>query len=153
MVMSYRISVRSFNSPFSGEECGFTLLEVMIAVAVIAIALVTLIGAQAQSVSIAAASRFDVTAALLAQWKVADLHTEDYDQVVGSTGHFGAEHPGFTWKTEVDELGESEIGIKGTGDLLKVVDLTILDVQERSRTFTVRTIVMKRPEQKTQEGK
>lgn len=147
--MSFRINKHSSSNP-SGIQ-GFTLLEVMIAVALIAITLVTLLGAQAQSVSIATASRFDTTASLLAQWKVADLHREDYDQVVGSTGHFGEEHPGFSWKTEVDELGEGELGIKGSGDLLKVVDLTILDAQERTRTFMVRTIVMKRPEQKTQE--
>ncbi len=151
--MSCRISKHSFSNPPPKGEQGFTLLEVMIAVALIAITLVTLLGAQAQSVSIAAVSRFDATAALLAQWKVADLHREDYDQVVGSTGHFGEEHPGFSWKTEVDEPGEGELGIKGAGDLLKVVDLTILDAQERTRTFTVRTIVMKRTEQKPREDR
>jgi general secretion pathway protein I len=45
---------------------GFTLLEVMIAVALIAIALTTLLGSQSQSVSFANSAKFETMAALLA---------------------------------------------------------------------------------------
>jgi general secretion pathway protein I len=138
-----------FNNPLQGQSrcisAGFTLLEVMIAVALIAIALVTLIGAQAQSVSIATGSRFDAMASLLAQWKLTELSLLDDEQLTGSEGDFGEEYPHFFWKSEVSELAEDQTGIKGTKDLLKVVDVTVLLDQDATRTYTVRTILYKKP--------
>jgi len=128
-----------------GRAAGFTLLEVMIAVALIAIALVTLIGAQAQSVSYATGSRFDATASLLAQWKLTEIGLQDVARLTGEEGNFGKEYPHFSWKTEVGDLTESETGIKGSRGLLKTVDLTILTDQDATRTYTVRTILYKKP--------
>lgn len=147
MAMSNRIRNDCFNS---GVRCqggchraGFTLLEVMIAVALIAIALVTLIGAQAQSVSIATSSRFDTMAALLAQWKLTEILQQDFEQLNDSTGTFGEQHPHFSWKLEVEETGGTTLGIKGMSGKLKTVDVTIVTDQDRSLAFTVRTVVYK----------
>lgn len=128
-----------------GRSAGFTLLEVMIAVALIAIALVTLIGAQAQSVSIATVSRFDAMASLLAQWKLTELSLQDFTLLTSGTGNFGEEHPHFSWKSEVNELGASETGIRGTDGLLKAIEVTVLVDEDPTRTCTVRTIVYKKP--------
>jgi len=140
---------RSFSDcPREGSgslAAGFTLLEVMIAVALIAIALVTLIGAQAQSVSIATGSRFDAMASLLAQGKLTELSLLDFEQLTGGTGNFGEEHSHFSWKVEVSELAEDETGIKGTTGQLKVVDVTVMVDEDQTRTCTVRTIVYKKP--------
>lgn len=126
-----------------GRCAGFTLLEVMIAVALIAIALVTLLGAQAQSVSYATGSRFDATASLLAQWKLTEIGLRDFARLTGEEGDFGKEYPHFSWKSEVSDLSESETGIKGSKGLLKAVDLTISTDQDATRTYTVRTILYK----------
>ncbi|MCL1980991.1 MAG: prepilin-type N-terminal cleavage/methylation domain-containing protein [Proteobacteria bacterium] len=123
---------------------GFTLLEVMIAVALIAIALVTLIGAQARSVAIATGSQFDATASMLAQWKLTELSLQDFEQLTGSSGDFGEAYPHFFWKSEVAEVSESDSGIKGSGDLLKTIDVTILVEGDSAQSYTARTIVFMR---------
>lgn len=148
--MSNRIGNGCFNSgvPWQGgsRSAGFTLLEVMIAVALIAIALVTLIGAQAQSVAIATGSRFDTMASMLAQWKLTEVHLQDFEQLNDSTGHFGEQHPHFSWKLEVEETEAAAVGIKGMSGMLKTVDVTILTDQDRNLAFTVRTVVYKNPD-------
>jgi general secretion pathway protein I len=52
---------------------GFTLLEVMVALAVIAIGLTALLGSHSQSVSLATEAKFNTTVALLAQQKMTEL--------------------------------------------------------------------------------
>ena len=128
----------------TSKQRGFTFLEVMVAVAVIAIAFVTLIGSQSQSVSIAGESRFKVMAALLAQQKLAELESMEFDELSGGEGDFGEEYPSYRWQAEVVELGESDTGIKKGDDLLKALDLTIL-LNEGSRSYAVRSLVMRRP--------
>lgn len=123
---------------------GFTFLEVMVAVAIIAIAFVTLIGSQSQSVSIAGESRFKVMAALLAQQKLTELESMEFDELSGGEGDFGEEYPSYRWQAEVVELGEGDTGIKEGDDLLKAIDLTIL-LNEGTRSYVVRSLVMRRP--------
>ncbi|WP_310600962.1 prepilin-type N-terminal cleavage/methylation domain-containing protein [Desulfobulbus sp.] len=132
---------------------GFTLLEVMIAVALIAIALVTLIGAQARSVAIATGSQFDAMASMLAQWKLAELSLQDFEQLTGTSGDFGEAYPHFSWKAEVETVNEGDIGIKGSGEMLKTIDVTILVEGDAARSYTARTMVFKQQQGKADAGK
>jgi general secretion pathway protein I len=118
----------------------------MVAVALIAIALVTLIGAQSQSVAIATSSKFDAMASLLAQWKVAELNLQEYKDVNSNTGDFGENFPGFSWKTEVHELGSGDTGIKSSGGMLKLVDLKVSAEQDETLVYGLRTIICKKIE-------
>lgn len=127
------------------HKAGFTLLEVMIAVAIIAIAVVTLLGAQSQSVSIASGAKFDTMASLLAQWKMADLVLQDFEQLADDEGNFGEDYPQFSWKLAVTDLSEGETGIEGTSEQIKALDITVLSNQEHSAEFTLRTFVCNRP--------
>jgi prepilin-type N-terminal cleavage/methylation domain-containing protein len=52
------------------KSFGFTLLEVMVAMSIIAIALTAVLGSQSQSVSLASEAKFNTTAPLLAQSKI-----------------------------------------------------------------------------------
>lgn len=135
---------RCFSNPQGnrGAVAGFTLLEVMIAVSVIAIALVTLVGAQSQSVTIATGARFDTVASLLAQQKVVELNLVEFRSLTGSEGDFGDAFPGFIWKTDVRELTDGDTGIRNSNGMLKVIDLTVSMERDLSRVHTVRTIVM-----------
>lgn len=133
------------SGPTNAHAAGFTLLEVMIAVAVIAIAVVTLLGAQGQSVSIASGAKFDAMASLLAQWKMSDLMLQDFDRLTGDEGTFGEDYPHFTWKTKVADLTESDTGLTGGADMLKTLDVTVAYDQDERMSFTLRTIVLKRP--------
>lgn len=121
---------------------GFTLLEVMIAVSLIAIALVTLIGAQSQSVAIATSSKFDAMAALLAQRRLAEISLQKYASVNDSEGDFGDEYPQFRWKAKVTELSEKETGFKGTAGMLKAVDLTVSIEGDKDLSYALRTILL-----------
>ncbi|MBM9536054.1 type IV pilus modification PilV family protein [Desulfobulbus alkaliphilus] len=142
--MSIRNQPPYFNKlqPCLRESSGFTLLEVMIAVSVIAVALVTLIGAQSQSVSLATGARFDTVASLLAQRKVAELNLAEFNWLIGGEGDFDDTFSGFTWKTEVRELTDGDIGITGIGGMLKVIDLTVSLRDDPARTYTLRTMVL-----------
>lgn len=123
-------------------SAGFTLLEVMVAVAIISIALVTLIGSQSQTISIAEMSRFETMAALLGQQQLAEIVAKDFDDLANGNGDFGEDFPGFAWETEVTELFEDDTGIEGVEGLLKAVDLTVFMSGEQGRSFSLRTIVM-----------
>jgi len=126
----------------AGSDSGFTLLEVMVAVAIIGIALVTLIGSQSQSISIATISRFETTASLLARKKMTELALAGFDDLHSTDGDFGEEFPEFHWKVEVRELGEDDTGIKDVDELLKVVDLVVFSDFDNNEHIAVREIMM-----------
>lgn len=103
---------------------GFTLMEVMVAVTILAIALTAVFRLQSQSVYLASRIRFDTVAPLLAQKVMARILTAKADQVVSDSGNFGADFPGYTYKTEV---GETEALLLGeTSKSLKRLSVTIL---------------------------
>ena len=58
------------------KKAGFTLLEVMVAMSILAMALVAVFHMQSQSISMAGESRFLTTASLLAQSKMAEIEAE-----------------------------------------------------------------------------
>jgi len=72
---------------------GFTLLEVMIAMAILAITLVVVFQSQSQSISMAGQARFETTAALLAQDKMAEIEAADPENIASDTGGFGDDFP------------------------------------------------------------
>lgn len=94
---------------FSDKASGFTLLEVMIAVAILAIALTSLFGSQSTSVALATETRFNTQAPLLAQMQLTKILSEE--EYIPGEGDFGADFPGFQWVLTVEDaiLGESEI--------------------------------------------
>ena len=130
---------------------GFTLLEVMVSVTIIAIALVTLIGSQSQSVSIATISRFDATASLLAQQKLAELSRGGFDELQSSSGDFGEAFPEYSWSVEVRDLGEGDTGIEGAEEMLRTVDLIVSSQFNDDETFAIREIMMAAIEAKDKE--
>jgi general secretion pathway protein I len=82
---------------------GFTLLEVMIAVALIAIGFVTLFGSQSRSLSRVTELKFNNIAPILASTKLTEmksgLHPMDNNQ-----GDFGADYPDYTWRLDVEDV-------------------------------------------------
>jgi general secretion pathway protein I len=102
---------------------GFTLLEVMIAVALIAIALTTLLGSQSQSVSFANSAKFETMAALLAQSKMSEITVQEPDELTNDSGDFGDDYPGYAWEVNVSDIVIP--GMDNISDYLKQVDLTV----------------------------
>jgi len=119
--MNFKLQTSNFKLPFSP---GFTLLEVMISVAIIAIALMAVLGSQSQGLSLAGESRFNRTATLLAQEKMAEVEAVKAQGNLNSgSGDFGDEFPGYTWQLSVhDVLFE---GAERISDRLKQIDLEV----------------------------
>ena len=121
---------------------GFTLLEIMVAVAIIAISFVSLLGSQSQSISIATISRFEITASMLARQKLAEMHTADFEELSTDEGDFEDDFDDFHWQTEVSELTEDETGITGAGEMLKVVNLIVSRGIDENMVYRIRGVVM-----------
>lgn len=96
---------------------GFTLLEVMIAMAILAIGLVAVYQSQSQSIAMATDSRFLTTASLLAQSRMAEIAAAGTSDLVSGDGDFGETFPDYAWRVEVGDVEESS--------LLKRVTLTV----------------------------
>ncbi len=82
---------------------GVTLLEVMIAMAILATVLVTVFHSQSQSIAMANESRVMTTLALLAQSKMAELEGQQ-DLSMGQTnGPFGDDFPNYSWTANITQ--------------------------------------------------
>jgi general secretion pathway protein I len=98
-------------------EGGFTLLEVMLAMSILAIALVAVFQSQSQSISMMARSRFDTAAPLLAQAKMAEIEAVSSTDLTSDSGNFGDDYPGYSWsfermETEIPGVEKVEVAVK-----------------------------------------
>jgi general secretion pathway protein I len=108
---------------FSRTLSGFTLLEVMIALAVMSIVLVSVYRMHSQSLSMNTAARFYTLAPLLAQSKMAELETLSSDGFPNDSGDFGEQYPGYSWQTSITDVSSEVLG--EVADDLKRIDLTV----------------------------
>lgn len=114
---------------------GFTLLEVMVALSIIAIVLVSIVRLQGQTISMNETIRFYAVAPLLAQSKLSEitLKPEDFDGE--QTGDFGEDHPGYGWTSQVEAL-TVEVPESATLELKKI-DLRV-HLNEGQMKFSLR---------------
>lgn len=103
----------------------FTLLEVMIAVSIIAIALVALFGSQSRSLSQATESHFNNVAPMLASLKLAEVQSRIIP-LENNEGDFDDDFSDYTWEIEVSDahLGSYET-LENIQGLLQQVTLTV----------------------------
>jgi general secretion pathway protein I len=121
---------------------GFTLLEVMVAIAILAIALTSLLGSQNQSIFAADEANFSSLSAFLAQQKMTELLAEPGGIYAGS-GDFGEQHPGYYWRAETVPYSIPEADVlEGTEDLLTRIDLVVHDENERRRFVLSRYVLL-----------
>ena len=105
------------------KHFGFTLLEVMVAMAIIAIALTAVLGSQSQSVSLASEAKFSTTAPLLAQSKMAQIEVVELKDLNEDSGDFGDDFPGYTWELSVKNVVfEEPVNV---AEQLRQIDLKI----------------------------
>ena len=115
---------------------GFTLLEVLIAMAIMGIVLVSVYRMHSQTLSMTAASRFYTEAPLLAQSKLSQLESNPSELAAGDSGDFGELFPGYSWKVSTDNVSSEILG--ETAADLKRVDLTV-SLNGNEYEYSVRT--------------
>ncbi|UCD56585.1 MAG: type II secretion system minor pseudopilin GspI [Candidatus Hydrogenedentota bacterium] len=82
---------------------GFTLLEVIVALGIIATALVTLLGTHLMSLNLAQKHREQTLATLLARQKMEEIMTIPFDSLATDSGEFGSAYPNYEWKLDVED--------------------------------------------------
>jgi general secretion pathway protein I len=119
------------------KQNGFTLLEVMIAISILAIALTVLLGNQSQSLRLAEESRFAFTASLLIKEKLADFQIAG-EELTSTEGDFGDDYPGYFWSVEVETPDfEDYPALAGAEQFIQQIDLKVSTADEK-QTLTIR---------------
>lgn len=103
---------------------GFTLLEVMIAMAVLAISLTAVLRLQGMSASLAGRTRFETVAPLLAQKKMSEFMALEQDALTPDRGDFGDQYPDFAWRLAVETVTAPE-NLDGLANRIKRLDLEV----------------------------
>jgi len=102
---------------------GFTLLEVMVAIAIMAIVLVSVYRMHSQTLTMNTAARFYTQAPMLAQGKLAQLEAAAAEIIAGDSGDFGEKFPGYTWNISTAEVSSEALGEIAAD--LKRIDMTV----------------------------
>ena len=102
---------------------GFTLLEIMVAISILVLVLVTVFKMHIQTLTMHNAARFQTAAPLLAQKKITEIETETIDALVPGSGDFGDRFPGYTWKVSIDDVQSEILGT--VADNLKLIGVTV----------------------------
>ena len=120
---------------------GFTLLEVMVALAVMSIVLVSVYRMHSQSLAMNTAARFYTLAPMLAQSKMAEIADLSSSTFPEDSGDFGEEFPGYSWKASIADVTSEILG--EVSEDLKQVDVTI-SFNENQLVYNLRTYKFQR---------
>jgi general secretion pathway protein I len=120
----------------SSPEKGFTLMEVMVALSVVAIALTAVYRMHSQTLFMDARSRFDTVAAMLARQRLADIDTADLADLTGDSGDFGDLYPGYAWRVETEEVSSDLL--TDNGPALKRIVITV-SLNDTEASFNLTT--------------
>jgi general secretion pathway protein I len=115
---------------------GFTLLEVMVAMSIMAIVLVSVYRMHSQTLTMNTANKFYTQAPLLAQSKLVQLETGSSEIIAGDSGDFGEKFPGYSWNVTVEEVSSEALG--EVANDLKRIDLSV-SLNNNEYVYNVRT--------------
>jgi general secretion pathway protein I len=102
---------------------GFTLLEVMVALAVLAIVLVSVYRMHSQTLTMNTAARFYTQAPLLAQKKMAEVTTTSSGIFSSDSGDFGENFAGYSWQVSAADVSSELLG--EVADDFKRIEVTV----------------------------
>ena len=112
---------------------GFTLLEVMISVAIIALVFVSLFRMQSGTISLAQTGQFNTMAPILAAQLIARVEA-DVQNWSQSDGDFGESHPGITWTCDISDISLDALDFirEESADSFKKIHITITGPDEQT---------------------
>lgn len=114
------------------NAAGFTLLEVMISISIIALIIVSLFRMQSGSISLATANKFNQCAPVLANNLLVRIGS-DIEGFTEREGDFGKEFPGISWTCDISDAG-AEFGKLDffSSDSIKLLKRIEVRIQDRS---------------------
>ena len=115
---------------------GFTLLEVMVALAVMSIVLVSVYRMHSQSLTMNTAARFYTLAPMLAQGKMAEWEALSSSAFGQDSGEFGEQFPGYNWTASTTDVSAEILG--EVADDLKQIDISV-SLNENQFVYRLRT--------------
>jgi type II secretion system protein I len=126
---------RNVYSKALGRSFGFTLLEVMVALAVMSIVLVSVYRMHSQSLAMNTAARFYTQAPMLAQSKMAEIEALSSNAFPEDSGDFGEQFPGYGWQASIADVTSEILG--EVAEDLKRFDITV-SLNENQFVYTLR---------------
>ena len=91
-----------------GRDDGFTLLEIIICLGLIAVVLVAVFHLQAQNLDLQSEAQFMTTAACLLQERLARIQGLEEIEKGTNSGDFGEDYPDYTYTQEVSEVPDTK---------------------------------------------
>jgi prepilin-type N-terminal cleavage/methylation domain-containing protein len=115
-----------------GQSRGFTLIEVLVSVMLLAVVLPTVMGGVSLSLRAAESSKFKAQASSLAQAKLSELQAQNQWDTQRMAGDFGTSYPQYRWTAQLTNFD-------GT---LQQLDVTVFWRQrEQERSVALSTII------------
>jgi len=115
-----------------GKDHGFTLLEIIICLGLIALVLVAVFHLQAQNLDLQSEAQFMTTATCLLQERLSQIQAQEKIDEGTNSGDFGKDHPDYTYAQEVSEVPDTET-------LYKVKVAVILERDKARRDLWLET--------------
>ncbi len=115
---------------------GFTLLEMMVALALISVVMLGVFRLQGQTLAMARAERFYTLAPLLAQERLSMLLTADAGDLYEASGNFGDAYPGYAWQVRLGSAGPELL--ESVGDRLRRLEVAV-SLNQSEYTYTLVT--------------
>lgn len=92
-----------------GCDHGFTLLEIIICLGLLALVLVAVFHLQAQNLDLQSEAQFMTTATCLLQERLSRIQAQEKIDEGTNSGDFGQDYPDYTYTQEVSEVPDTEI--------------------------------------------
>jgi len=125
------------------NRSGFTLLEMMVAVSVIAIVLLAVYRLHSQTLLMNQSAQFYSLAPLLAQKKLAELTADEDLELLEPGGDFGEDYPGYRWEASTETVAAESL--EHTDDRFRRIDLKV-SFNRDELAYEVRTYRLRQPE-------